>query len=108
MTDTFTSKWVALWSRGDTLDQRYFGGGHPTLTQSHVNSGRGVYIFRSMQKALVDQLQDSGVALYLPSSFTFSTKMDLRKSSLDSGFLIDQDWVTATLDMAEKIASLTF
>ena len=69
----------------------------------------------------MDRAQESAVALtnikalrqesylrYLPSSFTSSTKMDLRKSSVDSGFLFDQDRVKEALDRAEKTVSLTF
>ena len=69
----------------------------------------------------MDRAQESAVALtnikalrqesylrYLPSSFTSSTKMDLRKSSVDSGFLFDQDRVKEALDRAEKTTSFTF
>ena len=78
-------------------------------------------LFNSIQKALVDQAKESAVALanikalrresylrYLPASFTTSTKMDLRKSALDSGLLFDQDRVTEALARAEKTASLSF
>lgn len=81
----------------------------------------GDQLFRSMQRALVHQAQESAVELanvkalrresylrYLPASFTTATKVDLRKSSLDSGLLFDQDLVKAALDRAEKTASLTF
>ena len=78
-------------------------------------------LFKSIQMSMVDQAKDSAVTLanikalrresylqFLPPTFKTSTKMDLRKSSLDSGFLFDQDRVKEALDKAERNASITF
>ena len=81
----------------------------------------GERLFRSIQRAMVDQASGSAIALanlkalrresflrYLPSSFSAASKRDLRKSSLDSGYLFDQARVSAALESADKTASLSF
>lgn len=41
--------------------------------------------------ANIKALQRESYLHYLPSSFNSATKVELRKSFLDSGFLFDQD-----------------
>lgn len=78
-------------------------------------------LFRSIQFAMVDTVQDSAFALtnvkamrreailsHLPPVFKSATKVDLRKSAIDSAFLFDEDRVKEALQVADKAASISF
>ena len=71
--------------------------------------------------AMVDMAKDSAFALanikamrresilsHLPPAYKIPSKVDLRKSSIDSGLLFDEDKVKEAVKMADKNASISF
>ena len=70
---------------------------------------------------MVDTAKDSAFALtnvkakkqeailsHLPPVFKSATKVDLRKSAINSALLFDEDRVTEALQVADKAASISF
>ena len=78
-------------------------------------------LLKSIQMAMVDMAKDSAFALanvkamrresilsHLPPAYKTPSKVDLRKSSIDSSLLFDEDKVKEALKMADKTASISF
>ena len=81
----------------------------------------GDQLFTSIQKAMVDMAKDSAFVLAnvkamrresvlacLPSSYKTTSKVNLRKSSLDSALLFDDHKVQEAMKLADQAASISF